>query len=192
MTIEEARKLEFAKYHRCYQVPTYKISDLRLNETREQQLHCYDAGCRTYLDVACGRAETLADAAKIGYTRQQGTEVVDYLLNDNRVIYAECHALPFGNNEFDCVSLLDVLEHLLPGDEELAVKEVFRVARKCALLTTNDRPVIRNGDNLHINLHPLEWWTEKLNEWAPAGVDVEYVPHPTRPVFITWWFRAKL
>ncbi len=191
MTTPE-RQLEFDKYDRCYRVPTYKISDLRLGETVEQLKWCYEKGCRTYLDVACGRAETLRDALAEGFTTVQGTEVVEYLLDGGRVIYAECHALPFNDNQFDCVSLLDVLEHLLDGDEELAVKEVFRVASKCVLLTTNDRPVVRNGDNLHINLHPLDWWEEKFEEWAPPGVTVEYVPHPTRPTFITWWFRAQL
>lgn len=191
-TLTARRQTEFDKYDRCYRVPTYKISDLRLGETNEQLQWCYDQGCRTYLDVACGRAETLRDAEAIGFHTVQGTEVVEYLIGAPRVVYAECHALPFGTNAFHCVSLLDVLEHLLDGDEELAVKEVFRVASKCALLTTNDRPVVRNGDNLHINLHPLDWWTEKIDEWAPSGVTTEYVPHPTRPTFITWWFRSTL
>lgn len=43
--------------------------------------------------------------------------------------------LPFEDNEFDCVSALQVLEHLTISDFDLAKKEIARVAKRYAIVS---------------------------------------------------------
>lgn len=128
--------------------------------------------CRgSYLDVSCGCAEMLDYAEALGYETVAGTEIVPGLLEDPRVQYAEVHALPFGDDAFQVVSMFDVIEHLLPGDDELACLELERVASEHILLTANNRSSMNHaGDNLHINIRSYEEWHALFTEWFGGNV----------------------
>ncbi len=192
MTFDEKRQVEYDKYRRAYQLETYRMGAQRHTQAIEQLQHCYDGGCRTYLDVGTGRGEMLRDAGRMGFGLTVGTEVVDDLIDREKVVYGECHALPFNNSEFDLVSILDVLEHLVIGDEVLALQEVFRVARKFVILTTNNRPSANGEDNLHINLRDRKEWSQLMSLAAPFGTNLKYINTPTRQAFATWLWRAEL
>src|SRR5262245_63959388 len=84
----------------------------------------------SYLDVGCGRGEMLRQAQSLGFRLIHGLEVVPALIDNERVTYGEAYALPYDDHTWDVVVLFDVLEHLLPGDDEAACREAGRVARR--------------------------------------------------------------
>jgi hypothetical protein len=114
----------------------------------------------------------LSEAAELGFSPVKGTEVVPALIDGERVVRAEVHALPFPDKSFDVVTMFDVIEHLLPGDDELACRELARVARHHVILTANNRPSFnKDGDDLHINRRDYAEWDRLFATWfAPARV----------------------
>ena len=174
VSIEQDRKEEIAKYSKLYGKSKYGMGERRYKMACQD---LYDLPCRgTYLDVGCGFGEMLRYAEGIGFD-VTGTEVVKKLLGKS-VLYAEAHSLPFPDNSFDVASMFDVLEHLLPGDDERACQELARVAKHHVLLTANNKPsktsdFVRTTKpkNLHINIREFDEWHKLLEAWfKPAKV----------------------
>jgi SAM-dependent methyltransferase len=168
-TVAAKRLSEHAKYKRAYQKQGYKMGD------RRRPVAVSDLATlpvrESYLDVACGRGEMLREAETLGYTKVKGTEIVPDLIDGERVIYGEVHELPFPDKSFDTVTMFDVIEHLLPGDDELACRELARVARSHVLVAAAKNVSIKpNGDVLHINLRSYEEWDRLFRKWFPGQV----------------------
>lgn len=168
--LDRARQAEHAKYIRSYQMQSYRMGGRRMTDAVRHLTRIPGRG--SYLDVGCGRGEMLEHAAALGFAPVTGTEIVPALLDGERIMRAEVHALPFPDNAFDVVSMLDVIEHLIPGDDELACRELGRVARSRVLVTANNWPSVNSaGDQLHINRRPYEEWHRLFVGWfAPARV----------------------
>ena len=170
MNITEARAAEHAKYTRSYTKENYRMGAYR----RQDAEHGLEGlPCRgSYLDVSCGRGEMLVHALTMGFDPVRGTEIVPELIDGDRVIRAEVHALPFDADSFDVVSMNDVIEHLIPGDDELACRELARVAQKHVLISACEKHS-KNwcGDILHINIRKYEEWDSLFRKWFyPAKV----------------------
>ena len=163
MDINEARQKEIDKYTEIYsRLPNYKTS-FRLSQIKEI-IDIFDPNS-TYLDVGCGRGEAVQYAQEKGlYTR--GIEAVKELCT-GAVKHGLVHDLPFSNNSFDYVSAFDVMEHLLPGDDALAVQEMARVAKRKVILTIANGKSGKLGYQLHINIRPYEDWDKLLRQWVP-------------------------
>lgn len=170
MDITDQRRAEHEKYHRAYALnPKYKMKKERMADAVADLAALPTRG--SYLDVSCGRREMIQAAKKLGFGPRRGTEIVPELIDGERVVYAEVHALPFEDNSFDVVTMFDVIEHLIPGDDEAACREMARVARKYVILTANNRPSFNKaGDDLHINKRPYEEWDRLFREWFPGKV----------------------
>ena len=182
----QARLAEHQKYKKVYQMPAakYSMSDRR----REDAVRDLTAlPCRgRLLDVSCGRGEMLNAAEDIGFDIAIGTEIVPELIkNDTRVYFSEAHNLQFPSKSYDVVTLWDVIEHLIPGDDELACKELLRVARKYILLTANNRPSKSLGVELHINRRPYREWDDLFNKWF-SGCKVEWLQAERQHVSECW------
>lgn len=164
MSIAAARAVEHEKYTRSYTEKFYRMGAKRM---RDAVLDLQELPCRgSYLDVSCGRAEMLSHADALGYKSALGTEIVPALIEQDRVVRAEVHVLPFQDKSFDVVSMFDVIEHLLDGDDELACLQLMRVARKHILITANNRrSVNKSGDDLHINKRPYDEWDGLFRAW---------------------------
>lgn len=170
MTKDEARAAEHAKYARTYATQRhYKMGEPRKADAI-RDLHALP--CRgAYLDVSCGRGEMLDQARRFGFDPVRGTEIVPDLIDGERVVRAEVHALPFDDGSFDVVTMFDVIEHLLAGDDEAACREMARVARRHILLTANNRPSFNKaGDDLHILKRPYAEWDALFRQWFPGEV----------------------
>lgn len=163
------RQVEYEKYERCYKLENYRMGDRRKKEAFALLKGLPVRG--SYLDVACGRGEMLEYAASCGYAPVVGTEIVKDLLSNKHVVYGEVHKLPFDDRTFAVVSMLDVMEHLLPGDDEAACKHMKRIARNYVFMTISNKdsfgPGERQGSKvqLHVNKRPYDVWTRLLTEW---------------------------
>jgi ubiquinone/menaquinone biosynthesis C-methylase UbiE len=167
--VSMSRESEQAKYQNCYQAPNYRMGQIRMKDALTDLDGCSRG---SYLDIGCGRGEMLTHAEGMGFAPVQGVEVVPDLIDGVRVVRGEAHALPFADNSFDVVSLFDVIEHLVPGDDEAVCREMARVARKHVVLTANNKPShcpITKAD-LHINRRPYEEWDALFREWFSGSV----------------------
>lgn len=164
MELNEARRFEHEKYHRAYALnANYRMKRERMRDAINDVSSLPVRG--SYLDVSCGRGEMLAAAKVLGFSPIMGTEIVPELIGDN-VLYGEVHSLPFADKEFNVVTMFDVIEHLVIGDDMNACMEMQRVARNHIVLTANNRPSFNKaGDDLHINKRPYENWDRLFREW---------------------------
>lgn len=188
--LEEKRAAEHAKYAEAYRDADYRIVTVKAGKRRANRLdwavHDLEAlPCRgSYLDVSCGWGDVMHEAAKMGYDPVHGTEIVKSLLKPGLVDYAEVHALPFADKFYNVVSLFDVIEHLIPGDDERACKELARVARKHVLISACNKPSHHNGIDLHINRRPYAEWDGLFNKWFPGRV--KWLKRRAKTVSETW------
>jgi len=172
---DAARVAEKNKYDACYSVSSYAMGQARMRDACLDLSASIPVGQRTsFLDVSTGRGEMLDHAADMGWQTVQGTEIVDALIDEPRVVRAYAHDLPFPDCSFQVVSMNDVIEHLLPGDDELACRELMRVASDVVLLTANNRRSQHEGMELHINIREYAEWDALFREWF-AGATVEWL-----------------
>ncbi len=165
----EQRRTEAVKYEAAYKLDTYKMGMSRMTDAVHDLREVPSRG--SYLDVGCGRGEMLDHAQNLGFEHVQGTEIVHELIDYPRVLRGEVHALPFEDRWFDVVSMFDVIEHLIPGDDYFACMELVRVARKHILLTASNNPSsLPDGTNLHINIRSYEEWNDLFRVWFPGDV----------------------
>lgn len=162
--LKAQRAIEINKYISAYQSPRYAMGARRMKDALKALRNLPSGGA--YLDVSCGRGEMLIAAEQMGYKPCVGTEVVPGLVDGNRVQFAEAHDLPFEDNSFVVVSFFDVIEHLMPGDDEAACRELLRVASRHVLITANNL-TSRNaiGDELHINRREYSDWDSLFRQW---------------------------
>lgn len=181
MNIEQQRRQEHDKYRQAYTWDWYKQGDERRDIITRVLTDLPLRG--TLLDVGTGRGETLQIAEARGY-QPQGTEVVDALLNE-RVTYAEVHALPFADGAFDVVTCLDVLEHLVPTDTQAALAELGRVAGRVLILSIGAFPHTHNGIDLHPNRRTPGGWQFMVR--SAYGERAELI----REGSTQWWIVTK-
>ena len=174
MTAAEARAIERDKYVDAYNNPSYGMGAARF---RASSSALADLPLRsTLLDVGCGRGEMLDFAHRLGF-EVRGCEVVPALIDNQRVIFGEAHALPFGADSFDVVTLWDVIEHLRPDDTAQVLAELARVARKHVLITAANYSSRAHpgGPELHINRRDYDVW-DGIFRHAFAGALVNWLP----------------
>ena len=157
------------KYEKAYStLPNYRMGSGRYRLVQED-IAGMTRGLR-YLDVGCGRAETL-HMARQGGLDAWGTDIVAELTVDPNILDADIEALPFQDGEFDYVSCYDVLEHLEPGTEQQALDELGRVCSKHLFLSTNDKySHLPSGEDLHINKRSRCAWQADIDaRWADTA-----------------------
>ena len=153
---ETLRKIELKKYKICYDNdPTYRMGKGRMIDAKKALSIPPFRG--SYLDVGCGRGEMMDYARRdLGFRRVQGTETVEGLMIMGMVTMATVDNLPFNDNEFEVVSMFDVIEHLNWFDVEKGCRELYRVAEKALVITASNVSSIERGMELHITRKPYE------------------------------------
>lgn len=179
------RQVELSKYRRAYRESGYRMQGQRLQDAIADLRQLPARG--SYLDVSTGRGEMLVHARALGFDPTFGTECVPELMGEPGVSYALAHELPFGADSIDVVTMFDVIEHLLPGDDQLACLELRRVARQHILISANNRRSFnRFGDDLHINKRPYDEWERLLRTWFQPFVRLTRLAGENRYVSATW------
>ena len=98
---------------------------------------------QTMLDIACGRGEVPALAsdtgafaigidfseAAIAFSARLREKRRENKQNDMQLIRGDACQLPFGDNCFDRITMLDIIEHLVPEQLESMLKEVRRLLK---------------------------------------------------------------
>lgn len=166
--IEAKRAAEIEEYHRQYANPAYRMGSARQRDVNKALVRLRVNQGGSLLDIGTGRGELLTMARNVGFFPVLGTEVVDGLLCGD-TIRAEAHALPFGDEEWDHVFCVDVLEHLLPEDVPAAICEINRVAHKTITISAATRPSMFGGRDLHISARSIEAWNALFSELIPAA-----------------------
>lgn len=163
MNAEDARRAEFAKYETAYRDEGYRPDQRRLD--LQAAIVEMTRGRRGFLDVGTGHGDMLAEAERLGFSPVIGTEVLPSLLSE-KVVYAEAHLLPFEAASFDVVTSWEVIEHLLPDDDEAMCREMARVARQTIIIGANNGPSFAaDGSDLHPNRRPFEEWDRLFRAW---------------------------
>lgn len=125
----------------------------------------------SYLDVGCGRGDVMEQARGLGYS-VRGCDIADQITGDDKPHVDQILTaadLPYDDQSFDIVSMLDVIEHLHPGGEwEDAINECVRVTRRIAVFsicTILDKwgPHLGLG-HLHVNVRPFDFWEEWVKD----------------------------
>jgi SAM-dependent methyltransferase len=124
------------------------------------------------LDIGCGKGFLIFCFHKLN-KEAYGVDVSSYAINHSPLeirknlflLDVEKNSLPFPNNYFDLITLLDVLEHLHFSSINHLFKEIKRVLIPsgfiCITLPTKRE---EKRDITHINLRPKEFWIDFLKE----------------------------
>jgi len=179
------RAEEVRKYTCCYSKKNYRMAKRNRARAFKDIMSIPDRA--NYLDVGCGRGETLDMANHLDRSGVFGVEIVPSLCLRYRVTQASITNLPFADNSMDYVSCYDVLEHLPTEDVETALSELWRVTDKALFITTNDHKSNYLGLDLHLTRKPREWWEEWFHKFGYAAID--------RCVFATerdWHWRIEM
>jgi 2-polyprenyl-3-methyl-5-hydroxy-6-metoxy-1,4-benzoquinol methylase len=168
------RAAEIALYRKAYTRPDYRMGNRRTTDVAAHLARCPVRG--SLLDVGTGRGEALRMARAAGFDPVCGTEVVPELIRPG-VHFAEAHALPYDDGEWDVVTCWDVLEHLIPEDVAPALAELARVSRRIVMASASTEPSVYDGRDLHISARPeAEWdalfrqvWGEGAERIGTAG-----------------------
>lgn len=120
----------------------------------------YDA--KRLLDYGCGRGD--AYRAPYRLHAEWGLKWFEVYLYDPA--FRANEERPHG--KFDGVLCSDVLEHIPEDEVDGFVEELFRFAKKFVWASVCCRPAKKcfpdGVTNLHVTLHPLEWWNAKFTE----------------------------
>jgi len=108
------------------------------------------------LDAGCGTGATLKMLYKFGDTI--GIDRSEYALKYTRcrgmdkIIQGSITDLPFKNNQFDIIISLDVLYHSWINDDQMALKEFYRVLKNSGILILNlpSYEFLRSEHDIHI------------------------------------------
>ena len=169
MTLYDQQEAERQKYEAVYRQPNYRMGQDRMGFAREL---VNNANVNSYLDVSCGRGEMLDYAKTIGIKRIVGTEIVSYLTKRQDVFKANAWDVGLPDKSFECVSLFDVIEHLLPADTEKTLYELKRLASKVIFFTAANYSASGGGIELHVNRKPyLEWHDILKSVFSDCNVD---------------------
>lgn len=164
MSIEAKRAVEIEKYAAIYGSGTYTMNERRRDQAVSALSDMLDnyPNTSSLLDVGCGDGQWMRCVTELYGLECTGVDPVPGL-----AITAPATALPFADKSFDVVTCLDVMEHLVPEDTELALAEMARVARFGAVITINNNPSCYRGvgdTELHINIKPYEEWQRLLDD----------------------------
>ena len=192
MTDLESRRLaEVAKYDPSDGCGAYSLHNYRMTDVLRDRLErLLDEGLYTqsYLDVGCGRGESLEIAAELGHGPVVGVEAVPMLANAPNKVKALLPNLPFGDRVFGIVSCLDVMEHLIAEDWEASVKELGRVCSGRLLLSISNVEDVTGaalGTVLHISRFPYEQTDGWLRQWL-TDFDVRWRKDLSMPHAEVW------
>lgn len=161
--LETRRARERAKYETLVANPRYGGS----HHGRDAHALLKEWGVETVVDFGCGRNQFVLECQRNGI-RALG---VDFAFPEAD-IKAPMHRVPVADGAVDCVTAFDSLEHLLPEEVPLVLREMRRIAKPGGRLIVSvcTRPSNWkvDGEGLHPTVRSMDWWTARLAAVACA------------------------
>jgi ubiquinone/menaquinone biosynthesis C-methylase UbiE len=139
------------------------------------------------LDVGCGNG-VLCNQAKqkisnlkriVGFDRSN--EAIKHVKTEKEI--GEINDLPFQNNEFETVCVLEVLEHLNLKTFELALKEISRVAKEKIIIT------VPHNEELEKNMIVCKYCQTKFHRNYHIR---NFNDDKLKKLFLKWGFNLSL
>jgi len=126
--------------------------------------------CDSFVDIGCGRGSILKELKQLKPQAViKGTEINNHWIDGETVVYGDVLALPFKDEEFDCVFSIDVLEHT--SDPLKALSELFRISKKKVIIgVTPLEHKCFEEDITHIVKWSFEQWKREINEFGNIKV----------------------
>lgn len=90
-------------------------------------------------------------------------------------------------NKVDLILNIDVLEHIENNDLDTIIEEIASASHH-AIIIIDTKPATRtlpDGRNVHVSLHPPEWWLHKLSQHF-SYIEYAYNTGKSRVSFRTW------
>ena len=126
------------------------------------------------LEIGCGNGGTVRRLNNKGRTCIATDITLAGIKGDNAgFVEAPVWRLPFKDSQFDFTFSTDVLEHLPSNFIESTIKEVCRVTRRKTFHVIANFPDQRNGVELHLTIHPADWWIEMFAKHGLGKVEVQ-------------------
>jgi ubiquinone/menaquinone biosynthesis C-methylase UbiE len=148
------------------------------------------ADCQSILDVGCGTGDYALNIEQHSKTLHKKTKnvalcdisVVAVAVQMGRGLGARVadlsEGLPYADGEFEAVTCFDVLEHIEPERVDFAIRELARVASRRIVLTIGTFACHKDTPQLHLTVHPTEWWLDKLAKETGGDVAVHECVYP--------------
>lgn len=155
------------------------------------------------LDVGCGRGEIVRQSRQMG-AQAWGVDFAPAALKITKgqghvFLQAEAQHLPFQDDYFDTVFMLDVVEHLNPAQLQVSLAEVWRVLRPGGQLFIHTMPNLwyyHYGYPLYRAFQRLRGQPLPRNprqRWAYAHLHVsEQTPHSLNKALAAAGFETKV
>lgn len=129
----------------------------------------------TIIDIGCGDGATARALTDMGYL----TFALDITTEQVRGIHpARVYCDPAWNtglfdNVVDWVVSTDVLEHIPPEKVDDTIRELYRIGRKGQIhQIATFRGHTYLGHDVHLSVHPIEWWRAKFMEYNIGGQQI--------------------
>lgn len=127
---------------------------------------------KSLLDVGCGHNQFARIIREIYNIPATGCD----LACPDADVLCSAHELPFENNSFNIVTSFDCIEHLPPELVETAIQEMVRVCQTAIFMSIGyNKGKTFKGLNLHLTIHPRDWWIKLLNKYIKVQEYDKYI-----------------
>lgn len=154
---------------------------------------------KSVLDIACLRGDFLFFFEK--HIKSLGLDLSDWGIKNkfcnSDIIKANCKELPFKENQFDLVTMFDIVEHLTPNELKISLQEAKRVAKKSivvlpASLLASENEFISNDPSNDLAGHLIFWKNDKWLHTIAEELVPKFVFDPEATMrFVTILNRLK-
>ncbi|MFP5380351.1 MAG: methyltransferase domain-containing protein, partial [Vicinamibacteria bacterium] len=134
------------------------------------------------LEIGCAKGEFVAELRARGI-RAFGTDISAWSVAAAspdvrpRLTASMISALPYASDAFDLVTAVEVFEHVPPEQVDVAIRELWRVARTFVWVTVQNTdaatPEHFFTDLTHVTMKPLAWWQERFRANGFAVLPLE-------------------
>lgn len=142
-----------------------------LQHRKELTKLCREFKVQSVLDYGCGAGEAWRTPHRMH--RDLGLRWWDVDLYDPA--FPEFSEKPSGT--WAAVFCSDVLEHVPEDEVDALIATLFSHARLFVWASVCCRPAKKSfpdGTNMHVTLHPMDWWREKFEALRPRERDVRF------------------